>query len=176
MNRLEKLTTGLGDTGADRWMLQCNLPAVGADAESMLRVACTDEADTQRVAWRGHLPGLFYHNESCSEKLIGTVGDLQDPLWRLPVWNDYDRWLSSSIADSNNVSNMPHFAAIVAALFLRRFMNPETLCAIIDFYAWNDQSCLDGRRVAKPMPNWRHDRHDCAYQRPRLEETNCNWT
>jgi leucyl aminopeptidase len=63
-----------------------------------------------------------------------------DPLWRLPLWPGYDRWLDSPIADFNNVSSKPHAGAITAALFLQRFVTPGIVWAHFDLYAWNDQT------------------------------------
>jgi len=63
-----------------------------------------------------------------------------DPLWRLPLWAPYDRWLDSPIADFNNVSSKPHAGAITAALFLQRFVAPGIAWAHLDLYAWNDQT------------------------------------
>jgi leucyl aminopeptidase len=63
-----------------------------------------------------------------------------DPMWRLPLFDGYDSWLDSSIADLNNVSGKPYAGAIVAALFLRRFVARETKWAHIDLFAWNESS------------------------------------
>lgn len=44
-----------------------------------------------------------------------------DPLWRLPLWDDYRSQLDSKAADMNNISGSPFGGAIIAALFLDRF-------------------------------------------------------
>jgi leucyl aminopeptidase len=48
--------------------------------------------------------------------------------------------LNSPIADINNVSTRPFAGAIVAALFLQRFVPAGVSWAHIDLYAWNDQT------------------------------------
>jgi leucyl aminopeptidase len=63
-----------------------------------------------------------------------------DPLWRLPFWSGYDEWLKSPVADLNNVSSKPFAGAIVAGLFLKRFVTEGINYAHIDLYAWNDQT------------------------------------
>ena len=68
-----------------------------------------------------------------------------DPLWRLPLFDGYDGWLDSAVADMNNVSSKPFAGAIVAALFLRRFIPQQISWAHIDVYAWNDAA-----RPARP--------------------------
>jgi leucyl aminopeptidase len=66
--------------------------------------------------------------------------EYHDPLWRLPLWQGYDGWLASPIADLNNVSSKPFAGAVVAALFLQRFVTPLAPWVHLDIYAWNDQS------------------------------------
>ncbi len=50
----------------------------------------------------------------------------------------YDAWLSSTVADLNNVAAKPMAGAVVAALFLRRFVSGAVAWAHLDTYAWND--------------------------------------
>jgi leucyl aminopeptidase len=59
-------------------------------------------------------------------------------MWRLPLWDGYDSWLDSAVADFGNVSSKPMAGAITAALFLRRFVADGIPWAHIDLYAWND--------------------------------------
>jgi leucyl aminopeptidase len=61
-------------------------------------------------------------------------------MWRLPLWDGYDRWLDSTVADLSNISSRPFAGAVVAALFLRRFVAPGTPWVHIDMYAWNDSA------------------------------------
>jgi leucyl aminopeptidase len=61
-------------------------------------------------------------------------------MWRLPLWSGYDQWLDSPVADLNNVATKPFAGAIVAALFLQRFVTSGTKWAHLDLYAWNDQT------------------------------------
>jgi leucyl aminopeptidase len=46
----------------------------------------------------------------------------QDPVWRPPLWDPYDKLLEGKIADLTNISGGPFACSITAALFLRRFV------------------------------------------------------
>jgi leucyl aminopeptidase len=83
---------------------------------------------------------MFCNDDRWAETLLRTGREQHDPLWRLPLWAPYDRWLDSSVADINNVSSKPHAGAITAALFLQRFVTPGIAWAHFDVYAWNDQA------------------------------------
>ena len=60
-----------------------------------------------------------------------------DPLWPMPIWAGYDEELASRVADLNNVSPGPFAGAIIAALFLRRFVTATRDWLHVDLYAWN---------------------------------------
>jgi leucyl aminopeptidase len=103
-------------------------------------VDCATLTGAARVALGPDLPALFSDHAEVAGALLEAGADVADPLWRLPLQKSYISWLDSPVADVNNVSTKPMAGAIVAALFLRHFIAPDTRWAHIDLYAWNDQS------------------------------------
>src|SRR5690606_16564919 len=71
------------------------------------------------------------------EELAAAAISEVDPLWRLPLWNGYDQKFTSRVADINNVSSDGFAGAIVAALFLRRFVGKCGSWAHFDVFGWN---------------------------------------
>ncbi len=55
----------------------------------------------------------------------------------MPLWAGYDDELASRVADLNNVSAGSFAGAIIAALFLRRFVTATRDWLHVDLYAWN---------------------------------------
>jgi leucyl aminopeptidase len=55
----------------------------------------------------------------------------------MPLWAGYDDELASRVADVNNVSTGSFAGAIIAALFLRRFVTATPEWLHVDLYAWN---------------------------------------
>jgi leucyl aminopeptidase len=88
---------------------------------------------------------LFCTDDELAETILKSGQSVHDPLWRLPLFDGYDSWLESPIADINTVATKPLAGAIVAALFLRRFIPSHISWAHIDVYAWNDSN-----RPARP--------------------------
>ena len=84
------------------------------------------------------LPALFATDDAVAARLLQSGLDVHDPLWRLPLWDGYDSWLDSPVADLNNVASKPMAGAVTAALFMRRFLAPGTNWVHFDLYAWND--------------------------------------
>jgi leucyl aminopeptidase len=132
------LSVEVGNTDAEGRLVLCDLLAEASDAKPSLLIDCATLTGAARVATGPDLPALFCNDEAWAEALIAAGATSHDPVWRLPLWEDYDSWLDSPVADLNNVSSKPFAGAIVAALFLRRFVAPGTPWAHLDLYAWND--------------------------------------
>jgi leucyl aminopeptidase len=89
-----------------------------------------------RVALGPDLPALFANDEPLATDLAAAALEARDPLWRMPLWDDYDDMLKSDLADLANSADSPFAGSITAALFLRRFVDPATPWAHFDTFAW----------------------------------------
>ena len=89
-----------------------------------------------RVAVGPDLPATFVNDEPLAEALFAASRDVDDPLWRLPLWDGYDEMLKSDIADMVNAPDGGYAGAVTAALFLRRFVPEGTPWAHLDTFAW----------------------------------------
>jgi leucyl aminopeptidase len=138
------ITVEVGNTDAEGRLVLCDLLAEACEESPSLLVDCATLTGAARVALGPDLPAMFCNDDRWADVLLRNGQKQHDPLWRLPLWAGYDRWLDSSIADINNVSSKPHAGAITAGLFLQRFVTPGIAWAHFDLYAWNDQT-LPGR-------------------------------
>jgi leucyl aminopeptidase len=91
-----------------------------------------------RTALGPDLPATFVNRDDLAGELETAARDVDDPIWRLPLWDPYDEDLKSSVADLSNTSGNAMAGAIYAALFLRRFVPKEIPWAHLDTYAWHD--------------------------------------
>ena len=107
------------------------------EARPLLERASARET-AARVALGPDLPALFSNDDALAATLLQGGMTAREPLWRLPLHDGYDTWLDSPVADLNNVAGKPMAGAVVAALFLRRFVPAATPWAHLDLYAWND--------------------------------------
>ncbi len=89
-----------------------------------------------RVALGPDLPPLFTDDDGLAADLLAAGTELDDPLWRLPLWDGYDELLKSDIADLVNAPDGGFAGAITAALFLRRFVPAGAAWAHLDVFAW----------------------------------------
>ena len=130
----------VGNTDAEGRLVLSDLLTEAAGEQPMLLMDFATLTGAARVALGPDLPALFCTDEAWAERLLESGMNRHDPLWRLPLWDGYNSWLSSQVADVNNVSSKPMAGAIIAALFLQRFVSPLAPWAHFDIYAWNDQS------------------------------------
>ncbi len=134
----------VGNTDAEGRLVLCDLLAEASDERPAVLMDAATLTGAARVALGPDLPAVFCNNERLASAMLQASAICNDPVWRLPLWQGYDPWLASRVADLNNVAAKPLAGAIVAALFLQRFVSEPTPWLHIDAYAWND-STVHGR-------------------------------
>ncbi len=75
--------------------------------------------------------GLFSNNDELAGRIEGSAKAVGEPVWRMPMGDEYDRMLKSDVADMKNISGGRGAGSITAAQFLGRFVN-ETPWAHLD--------------------------------------------
>ena len=98
------------------------------------------DADRRRPRCaRPRPPGVVRQPRRSSRcRSSSSARDVEDPVWRMPLWDAYDENLKSNVADLANMANNPMAGCIYAALFLRRFVPEEIPWAHLDTWAWRD--------------------------------------
>jgi leucyl aminopeptidase len=91
-----------------------------------------------RVALGPDLPAFFANMDELASTTEQAARDVEDPIWRMPLWEPYDDMLKSDIADVANASSSSMAGCITAALFLKRFVPDEISWAHLDTWAWRD--------------------------------------
>ncbi|MBX9726179.1 MAG: leucyl aminopeptidase family protein, partial [Rickettsiales bacterium] len=86
------------------------------------------------------LPALYSNRDDVAQGIINAAMATNDPMWQLPLWQGYAKYVNSPIADVTNTPNYGFAGSITAALFLERFVSPTTPWVHIDSYAWNAES------------------------------------
>ncbi len=132
------LSVEVGNTDAEGRLVLADLLAAACEENPALIIDCATLTGAARAALGPDLPALFSNDQVWAERLIAAGKSCCDPLWQLPLWADYGTWLGSHVADLNNIAGNTHGGAVVAALFLERFVAPDVPWAHIDLYAWND--------------------------------------
>ena len=136
------LSVEIGNTDAEgRLILGDALTRAGEEKPELI-IDFATLTGAARSALGPDLPALFTRKDATAEALLAAGEAVDDPCWRLPLWNGYREYLKSDIADINNNSANAYAGASVAALFLDRFVPEGTDWAHFDTFAW--------RPAAKP--------------------------
>ncbi len=91
-----------------------------------------------RIALGPDLPALYSNDDALANDWLAAGQRARDPLWRMPLWRPYLRYLTSAIADLANSSASSMAGSVTAALYLERFVAERQRWGHVDVYAWND--------------------------------------
>jgi leucyl aminopeptidase len=136
------LTVEIDNTDAEGRLVLADALAKAAEAEPELIVNFATLTGAARVALGPDLPAVFATDDGLAGDLLAASSEVDDPIWRMPLWPAYDEMLKSDIADLANASGSPMAGAVVAAMFMRRFVPDGLPWAHFDTFAW--------REAAKP--------------------------
>ncbi|GAB2626448.1 leucyl aminopeptidase family protein [Novilysobacter erysipheiresistens] len=91
-----------------------------------------------RIALGPDLPALYSNDDALADAWLDAGTQQRDPLWRMPLWRPYWRYLTSNIADIANGGPSRMAGSVTAALYLERFVPAAQKWAHLDVYSWND--------------------------------------
>ncbi|WP_428264423.1 leucyl aminopeptidase family protein [Haliangium sp.] len=131
------ITVEVGNTDAEGRLVLCDALADADADEPELIVDFATLTGAARVALGPELAAMFCNDDTLADELLGHSLAEADPMWRLPLHRPYAKWLASKVADTNNVGESRFGDAIVAALFLDKFVRATTPWLHFDVYAWN---------------------------------------
>ncbi len=94
------------------------------------------------VALGSSRAGLFSNDDKLANALSAAGKEVGEPLWRLPVGDEYDEQINSDIADMQNIGREREAGSITAAQFLLRFIKDKTPWAHLDIAgtAWSKKA------------------------------------
>jgi len=132
------LTVEIDNTDAEGRLILADALTKAVEGQPELIVDFATLTGAARVALGPDLPATFSNRDDLAGELEASACDVEDPLWRMPLWDAYDELFKSDIADFANASSSPMAGCITAALFLKRFVPDEIAWAHLDTYAWRD--------------------------------------
>lgn len=129
------LTVEIGNTDAEGRLILADCLTVACEDNPDLLIDMATLTGAHRVALGWDLPGIFTDSDEMAADLYEYGLKHEDPVWRLPLWKPYAKFLDSKIADMNNIGSVPWGGAITAALFLQKFVCVPNWIHI-DFNGW----------------------------------------
>ena len=131
------VTVEIDNTDAEGRLVLCDALAYASESRPELIMDFATLTGAARIALGPDLPALFSNDDAVAQGWIEAGERTRDPVWRMPLWRPYLRYLNSHVADLANAGSRMA-GAVTAALYLERFVPPSQKWAHLDVYAWND--------------------------------------
>ncbi len=125
----------IGDTDAEGRLILADAISYACENKADLIIDMATLTGASRVAMGTEVPSFFCNDDDLAMKLIDASKKTGDPLWQLPLWENYSSQLNSAHADFRNIGNSMFGGAITAALFLQKFVK-DTPWIHVDLMAW----------------------------------------
>mgnify|MGYP002348941809 FL=1 len=138
------LSIEIDNTDAEGRVILCDALTYASEQKPELLLDFATLTGAARIALGPDLPALFTNDDRVAQQWLEAGDRTRDPVWRMPLWRPYLRYLHSGIADLANAGSRMA-GSVTAALYLERFIGEGQLWAHLDVYAWND-----GERPGRP--------------------------
>jgi leucyl aminopeptidase len=131
------LTVEIGNTDAEGRLILADALAYASESQPDLLFDFATLTGAARVALGPELPPFYTGDDALAGEIAACGQTANDPVWRMPLWDNYDGGLDGKISDVMSVTSGGFSGSIVAALFLRRFVSDPSRWAHFDVYCWN---------------------------------------
>jgi leucyl aminopeptidase len=131
------LSVEIGNTDAEGRLILADALAYASEDQPDLLFDFATLTGAARVALGPELPPFYTGDDALAEEIAACGRAANDPVWRLPLWENYDGGLDGKISDLVSVTSGGFSGSIVAALFLRRFVSDPSRWAHFDVYCWS---------------------------------------
>ena len=130
------LTVEIGNTDAEGRLVLADALALADEEKPELLVDLGTLTGAARVALGPDLPPFYTNDDALAADVARLAKQENDPLWRMPLWQPYDSWLDSKVANINNAPSGGFAGSITCALFLQRFVEAAKSWLHVDIYGW----------------------------------------
>jgi len=141
MTSRKGITVENRNTDAEGRLVLADALAEAASEDPDLIVDMATLTGAARVAMGADVPPFFTDDADLGAAIQQAGEDMADPVWRLPLFDGYERDIASPVADITNAPAGGMAGSITAALFLRRFVENSYKWVHFDVYGW----CQRGR-------------------------------
>lgn len=131
------LTVEIDNTDAEGRLILADALVKACEEQPELIIDFATLTGAARVAVGSDIAAMFSNNDQLAAQLSEIACKVADPVWRLPLFTAYEDLLNSAIADIANSSSSPYAGAIIAGLFLQRFITQSVPWVHFDVMAWN---------------------------------------
>ena len=134
------LTVEIDNTDAEGRLLLCDALSIACEENPELIVDYATLTGAARVAVGTEIAAMFCNDAGLSSAISTAANKIDDPVWPLPLHDDYTYMLSSKVADLVNSAASGFAGASTAALFLKHFVGDDIPWLHFDVMAFNNRA------------------------------------
>jgi leucyl aminopeptidase len=123
------------NTDAEGRLILADALTYACEKKPDLIIDCATLTGSARAALGQDIPAFFSNNDKNAKDLQNISFKEEDPLWQMPLWEDYNKHIKSDIADLVNSASIPG-DLIYSALFLQSFVDDKFDWMHLDMFAW----------------------------------------
>ncbi len=134
------LSIEVGNTDAEGRLILADALARAAELDPALTIDLATLTGAARVALGPEVIPFYTDDHGLAAELEAAALSVDDPIWRMPLWDGYAAALDSDVADvKNDADAWAQAGSVTAALFLKRFA-PAGPWVHFDIFAWNPRA------------------------------------
>lgn len=130
------LSVEIGNTDAEGRLVLADALTRASEEKPELIIDFATLTGAARVALGPDLPATFANDDAVADALLRAGTAVDDPIWRMPLWQAYHDLFKSDVADLNNSGESGFAGSITAALFLEKFVPEGAKWIHFDTFAW----------------------------------------
>ncbi len=118
------LNVEVGNTDAEGRLILADALSYAVEQQPDLVIDFATLTGAARVALGMDMAALFSNNDQLATQLVQCMTAAQEPVWQLPLYQPYARFIKAELADLSNTTHDSGISggAITAALFLQQFV------------------------------------------------------
>ena len=129
---LSGITIEINNTDAEGRLVLCDAITYSEKFKPKVIIDIATLTGAAVVALGYHYTALYTNNNNLMQDLVSASHAGFDPVWPMPLCQDYDGLMKSNIADLKNSSALPVAGSVTAACFLANFIPEDTAWAHLD--------------------------------------------
>lgn len=116
------VTVEIENTDAEGRLILADALALAAEDKPDLIIDMATLTGAKYALLGRDIGAIFSNRSDLAQELQAISHQQQDPLWQIPIWEDYSKRLDSVVADTMSCAHGPYADPILAALFLQKFI------------------------------------------------------
>lgn len=163
---LKGLTIEINNTDAEGRLVLCDALTYSEKFKPKVIIDIATLTGAAVMALGYQYTATYTNQDQLKQDLLAAANKTHDPIWPMPICEEYHELMQSTIADLQNSSNLPVAGSITATCFLSNFVPEKTAWAHLDIAGTATVRADHAEATGRPVPLLLHYLIDQCAQNP----------